>query len=139
MRYKIALMAALLASVGLARASSARQIEIDGPDVFLKGVRFPVTVSAPRALESVHVVVRLGDGTVVADTTIDPLGSITVGNVVVENAGQVPLRAEAGGEVVTLDRRIFPGWISILPPLVAVVLALVFREVRGLVWLLFTA
>ena len=129
MRHTIALMAALLASVGVARASSARQIEFDGPDVFLKGVRFPVTVSAPRALEPVHVVVRLGDGTVVADTTIDPLGSITVGNVVVENASQLPLRAEAGGEVVTLDRRFFPGWISILPPLVAIVLALVFREV----------
>ena len=129
MRYTIALMAALLASVGLARASSAQQIEFDGPDVFLKGVRFPVTVSAPRALEPVHVVVRLGDGTIVADTTIDPLGSITVGKVVVENASQLPIRAEAGGEVVTLDRPIFPGWISILPPLVAVVLALVFREV----------
>ena len=129
MRYAIALMAALLASVGSARASSAQQIEFDGPDVFLKGVRFPVTVSAPRALEPVHVVVRLGDGTIVADTTIDPLGSITLGNVVVENAGQVPLRAEAGGEVVTLDRRIFPGWISILPPLVAIVLAIAFREV----------
>lgn len=129
MRYTIALMAALLASVGLAHASSAQQIELDGPDVFLKGVRFPVTVSAPRALEPVHVVVRLGDGTIVADTTIDPLGSVTLGNVVVENAGQLPIRAEAGGEVVTLDRRLFPGWISILPPLVAVVLALVFREV----------
>ncbi len=129
MRYTIALMAALFASVGLARAASARQIEIDGPDVFLKGVQFPVTVSAPRALEPVRVVLRLGDGTVVADTTIDPLGSITLGNVVVENASQVPLRAEAGGEVVTLDRRVFPGWISILPPLVAIVLALVLREV----------
>ncbi|MCH8145314.1 MAG: Na+/H+ antiporter NhaC family protein, partial [Gemmatimonadetes bacterium] len=129
MRYTIALMAALLASVGLAHASSAQQIELDGPDVFLKGVRFPVTVSAPRALEPVHVVVRLGDGTIVADTTIDPLGSITLGDVVVENASQLPIRAEAGGEVVTLDRRLFPGWISILPPLVAVVLALVFREV----------
>jgi Na+/H+ antiporter NhaC len=129
MRWTIALTVVLLAFLGLARASHAQQIELDGPDVFLKGVRFSVTLSAPAALEPVPVVLRLGDGTVVADTTIAPLDSVIVGGVVVGDASQAPVRAEAGGEVVTLDRRVLPGWQSILPPLVAIGLALVFREV----------
>ena len=129
MRYTIALMAALLVSVAFARASSAQEIVLTGPAVFLKGTRFTVTVSAPSALQPVPFVLRLGDGTIVADTTIDPLGTVTLPNVIVENADQAPLQAESGGGVVTLARPVLPGLVSILPPIIAIVLALVLREV----------
>ena len=129
MRYTIALMAALLVSVAFARASSAQEIVLTGPAVFLKGTRFTVTVSAPSALQPVPFVLRLGDGTVVADTTVDPLGTVTLHDIIVENANQAPLQAEAGGGVVTLARPVLPGLVSILPPIIAIVLALVLREV----------
>ena len=129
MRRTIALTAALVASAGLARASSAQEIELDGPAVFLKGVRFTVTVSAPSALQPVPFVLRLGDGTVVADTTIDPLGAVTLIDIVVENATQAPLQAEVGNDVVTMARPVLPGLVSLLPPIVAIGLALVLREV----------
>ncbi len=129
MRPTIALAVALVVSVALARASSAQEIVLTGPDVFLKGTRFTVTVSAPSALQPVPFVLRLGDGTVVADTTIDPLGTVTLHDVIVENASQVPLQAEAGGGIVTLARPVLPGLVSVLPPIVAIVLALVLREV----------
>jgi len=129
MRYTIALMAALVVSVAFARASNAQEIVLTGPDVFLKGTRFTVTVSAPSALQPVPFVLRLGDGTVVADTTVDPLGTVTLHDIIVENANQAPLQAEAGGGVVTLARPVLPGLVSILPPIIAIVLALVLREV----------
>jgi len=129
MRYTIALMAALVVSVAFARASSAQEIVLTGPAVFLKGTRFTVTVSAPSALQPVPFVLRLGDGTVVADTTIDPLGTVTLRDIIVANVNQAPLQAEASGGVVTLARPVLPGLVSILPPIIAIVLALVLREV----------
>ncbi len=77
MRRTIALTAALVVSVVFARASNAQEIVLTGPAVFLKGTGFTVTVSAPSALQPVPFVLRLGDGTVVADTTIAPLGTVT--------------------------------------------------------------
>ena len=129
MRRTIALTAALVVSVVCARASNAQEIVLTGPAVFLKGTGFSVTVSAPSALQPVPFVLRLGDGTVVADTTIDPLGAVTLRDVIVENASQAPLQAEASGVVVTLASPVLPGWVSILPPIIAIVLALVLREV----------
>ncbi len=47
----------------------------------------------------------------------------------VEDGDQLPLRLYAEGEFQELDRPLVPGWASLLPPLVAILLALLFKEV----------
>ncbi len=44
-------------------------------------------------------------------------------------AGRHRLRISGGGAAVELDVRVIPGWLSILPPLIAIGLALVFKDV----------
>jgi hypothetical protein len=100
MRERIALMVALAAISWPADASAFQQIELAGPAVFLKNVRFAVTVSAPSALQPSRVVLRFADGTQLTDTTIAPLGSVVVGGVVVERSAQMPIEAVVDGEVV---------------------------------------
>jgi Na+/H+ antiporter NhaC len=108
----------------------AQDLEITGPEVFLTNTAFSVTVSAPTSLESVPIVVRLADGTIVADTTVPAIGSVFLNRVTIANGDQMPLEVVVDGAVVgTLDAPVFPGIVSVLPPLLAIVLALVFREV----------
>ncbi len=114
----------------LVQPARAQDVEIDGPEVFLSNTPFTITVSAPRALDQVRFQVRLGDGTVVADTVVEPIGSVIINDVRLTGAEQAPVEVIVGGQVVAaLDTPVFPGLVSILPPLVAILLALVFREV----------
>src|SRR5690606_29459453 len=46
----------------------------------------------------------------------------------VASTAQLPLRLEAAGAVVPVSPRAPPAWVSILPPLAAIVLALLVRE-----------
>ena len=129
MRRLAALTVVFCAFSALGAEVCAQDIEIEGPEVFLRDIPFVLTLSAPSSLEPVQVVVRLADGTVVRDTTIAPLGSVVITPVVVSNAAQAPLTVETAGGTITFDRPSYPGWVSLLPPLVAIVLAFAFREV----------
>ncbi|MDH5643206.1 MAG: Na+/H+ antiporter NhaC family protein, partial [Gemmatimonadota bacterium] len=100
--------------------------EVDGPTVFLKGVPFSVTVSG--VAEGTPVSVMLAGGEVVSDT-IAGMGDLVLTGLVVESASDVPISVRAGAETSELVSPVLPGLISILPPLFAIVLALVFREV----------
>jgi Na+/H+ antiporter NhaC len=99
------------------------------PLVILKRIPFSVTVSAPRSLDSLPVTLRTADGALVAEAVIPPIGEVTFYDVVVAGGAQLPLELEVGGESQELARPALPGWFSILPPLLAIVLALVFHEV----------
>ena len=128
MRQFIAL-AVFAALAGITGEGAAQEIEVDAPRVFLKGVNFSLIISAPQSLGPVSVIVRMGDGEIVADTTVQPLQGLVLRELVVDDAGQNPLTVTAGAEVVVVDRPVLPGWVSLLPPLLAIGLALVFREV----------
>lgn len=122
------LLAALVTCVPASIA--AQNISITGPEVFLRGTPFTVTVAAIGSVEPVDVVVRLADGTVIADTSIAALGAIEVHGVEVTSGSQSPVEVVVAGRVVAaLTGRVLPGFVSILPPLLAIVLALAVREV----------
>ena len=119
----------LLMSILLAPGALAAQ-EVEAPRVFLSGIPFPVTVKAPQALQPQSVTLLLGDGTLVADTMVPAVGEVVVRHVVIQDRDQLPLRVVVGDAVVEeLTRPVIPGWFSILPPLVAIGLALIFHEV----------
>ncbi len=82
-----------------------------------------------RADEPTLYRVETSLGRVLAQGEIEPGGSDTLTGLVVQSRGELPIRAvfeESSSELVA---PYVPGWFSLLPPLVAIFLALAFREV----------
>jgi hypothetical protein len=72
--------------------------------------------------------VRAADGAELGSGTLNP-GENKLEGIRIGSREQLPVRVVAAGLAVPVNARFLPGWISILPPLFAIVLALVFREV----------
>jgi len=114
----------------MAPALTAQDVVIDGPEVVLRHTPFTVKISAPRALEPVPIRLERADGRVLADTVVMPFDTLNVHGVMVDASSKTPLRVMvAGTAAATLDAPVLPGLLSVLPPLLAIVMALVFREV----------
>lgn len=100
------------------------------PAVALKGVPFSLVVNGPAELgDAVSFRIVDATGAEVASGSVDPLGSATVEGVVIDDAEALPLTLEIAGVRESLDPTLVNGWFSLLPPLLAIALALVFREV----------
>ncbi len=110
-------------------AVQAQEVELDAPPVVLLNVPFTITVRAPGSLDSAGVTLRAADGTLLASDTLVPLGAVEFRDIVVSDAAQLPLAVEVGGWTASVDGPLLPGWITLLPPLAAIALALIFREV----------
>jgi len=124
------LFAFLLAgSLTVGPAVQAQEVELDAPPVVLLNVPFTITVRAPGSLDSAGVTLRAADGTLLASDTLVPLGAVEFRDIVVSDAAQLPLAVEVGGWTASVDGPLLPGWITLLPPLAAIALALIFREV----------
>ena len=117
------LLALLLA---LPVGTAAQEVE-EAPSVVLDGIPFRVSVSA--RLEPIQVEVRDSRGAVLGSGDADPLETATVEGLVVTEGAQLPLEIRVGGDVHELAPTFMPGWLSLLPPLLAIALALLFREV----------
>jgi len=90
------------------------------PELVLAGVPFSVTVAGPATAFPVVVVAGAARDSLAAPGPADGL-RLASGEVVV---------LRAGGEVVAeAAPRVLPGWIAVLPPLIAIVLALLTRQV----------
>lgn len=108
---------------------AAQEIEVDAPPVFLSGVPSTITVRAPTSLDTLSVSLVTADGDVVGSTVLAPLGSYAFSDLSIESSAQLPLEIRAGETVVLVKRPLLPGIVSVLPPLVAITLALIFKEV----------
>ena len=123
----VPLLASLL-TVGTT-ALGAQEIGLDGPAVILKNIPFTITVHASSTPDSAEAVLRTADGTVLASASVQPQQSVAFEGVVLSDRSALPLRVEIGARSESIDRPLLPGWITILPPLVAIGMALIFREV----------
>ncbi len=123
MRTLIVLFALLAPS-----AAMAQTVAVSGPSVFLTGIGTAVTVEN-QGVDTVTAVVRDADGVELARQTLAPLDSVDIGGIVVRSATQLPLSVRAADGAHDVDAPLLPGWFSLLPPLLAIALALVFREV----------
>ena len=117
------------AALALASPSSAQEIEVEAPAVLLKGIPFSVTVRAPASLDTLRGALRGADGASLATLIIPPVGEMVVQDVVVSGSGELPLEVVVGDAVHSIAPPLVPGWFSILPPLIAIALALIFHEV----------
>ncbi len=123
--------AAAVLSAALLSASPSRgeAIEVDAPEVYLTGIPFSVTVRAVEILEPVDLEIRSATGRLLARETVEPLGAVAFEGLAVGEPDQLPLTLQAGADAFRLEGPLLPGWVTILPPLVAIALALIFHEV----------
>jgi Na+/H+ antiporter NhaC len=121
---RLALTALLLA---VPWGASAQQVA-DAPDVVLGGVPFQITVEGGTDTDVLYDI-RTAGGAVLASGVVEAYGSATAGGLVVTSRSDLPLTVSIGGVPSEVAPTLTPGWFSLIPPLVAIVLALIFREV----------
>ena len=119
--------AAAVALPALVPLGAAAQ-EVDAPAVILASVPFEISV-AGAGDHSILVEVREAGGGLLASGAVAPGETRAFRDIVVESRAMLPLAVHAGDATVELTRPFAPGWFSILPPLVAIVMALLFKEV----------
>jgi len=100
------------------------------PKTVLTHVPFSLVLTLPEGTAPIEWrVVRVRDGATLATGVGAPGTEVEVTDLVVARRADVPLRVVAAGESIELSALVLPGWFSILPPLLAIALALIFREV----------
>jgi Na+/H+ antiporter NhaC len=121
--------AALVLALGtLPLAAQAPTFEVAAPAAVLPNAPFTLTVTAPDDAAPTPLVVRGSDGSEIGAGTL-AAGATVLEGLTITSRAQLPLRVEGGGVSAPAAPRYLPGWLSILPPLLAVALALIFREV----------
>ncbi|MEX0748164.1 MAG: Na+/H+ antiporter NhaC family protein, partial [Rhodothermales bacterium] len=121
MRYLIPLL--LIAFLG--GPASAQPFEIEAPSVILEGRPFSVTVRGAGADST--LVLRVGDGPAIPLIRGEGDTFLAEG---IRADDDVSLKVEMNGQVVAeAEANVIPGWFSILPPLLAIAIALLFRQV----------
>jgi Na+/H+ antiporter NhaC len=119
-------LAVLPALLALSSPLAAQELS-KAPTVVLDGVPFHVEVAA--RLDALSIEVVDARGTTLGRAEAGPLDTVSVDGLVVTERAQLPLQVRFGGETVEVAPTLMPGWFSLVPPLVAIVLALIFREV----------
>ena len=119
----LALLAVMLLPVSIA----AQRVE-SGPKVVLGGVPFSVVLEGGPD-ESSWYEIRTVSGTLLGSGTVGRGATNTVTDLVVRSRSELPVEIEIGETTHALAVPYAPGWYAILPPLIAIALALVFKEV----------
>jgi len=115
----------LLASTPL---TTRAQDAVEGPGVILSSVPFTLTVRGTEELSSL-VEVRDASGVLLASGTVGPGGTREFRGVSVATRDALPLKVRTGETVHEFSSPFAPAWFSVLPPLLAILLALIFKEV----------
>ena len=108
-------------------------LSVDGPAVVLSGVLVSLTLLAENVgPEGATYRVLTAGGATIASGSLPARQDVVTDEFAVED-GDLPLTVEVSAGVLSASGKftapLWPGWVSLLPPLVAIVLALVFREV----------
>ena len=104
------------------------QDPIEGPGVILSSVPFTLSVRGGAELSSL-VEIRDASLVLLAAGTVGPGETREFRDVAVASRDALPLRVRIGDEVHEFSSPFAPAWFSILPPLLAIALALIFKEV----------
>ncbi len=104
------------------------QEAVEGPKVILSSVPFSLTVHGGAEISSL-VEVRDADGMLLASGTVAPGEERELRDLSVDSRDALPLQVRIGETVHEVSAPYAPAWFSILPPLIAIALALIFKEV----------
>ena len=115
-------LSVLFSGPALAQEEKAGEFSLDAPEVVLKGI--PFSVEAKGSGEDVELVV---DGKRYEVSFSG--GTATVEDVTAQSVGGTSMALVAGGEKVSqASTESIPGWLSVLPPLLAIGIALLTRQ-----------
>jgi len=103
-------------------------VEAKAPSTVLGGTPFSLTLESPDDLAGTPYGVRTATGEELASGVLEA-GENRVDGVVVRSRDQLPLTVAGPGLGVPVAPAFLPGWVSLVPPLLAIALALIFREV----------
>ena len=104
---------------------SANAIEIETPAVALTGVEMSYAVTDVSPGDAVSISADGKSYEAVADDN----GRAGFSEVAIAASGSMTVTAQAGGETASTDIRVIPGWVSVLPAIMAIVIALTLRNV----------
>lgn len=104
---------------------SANAIEIEAPAVGLSGIPMDYVVSGVVTGESVNFTID-GDS---YNATADTEGRAKFSAIAIDGTGEAQLSATVGDETIDRQIRVIPGWLSVLPAVMAIVVALTLRNV----------
>ncbi|MDH5617025.1 MAG: Na+/H+ antiporter NhaC family protein [Gammaproteobacteria bacterium] len=103
----------------------AAALEVQTPAVGLTGVPLAYSVSGVAAGEAVKLSVDGSTYTAIADAE----GNAAFADVAIEKAGVAGIEVTAGTATATRELRVIPGWVSVLPAILAITIALTLRNV----------
>ena len=101
---------------------------IDAPKVIMGGVPFTLELQGVDG-PALDYDVRDAQGTVLGSGSLTAGGATTVSDLVVSARSGLPLTVRIGQVSEELSRPYAPGWFSLAPPILAILLALIFKEV----------
>ncbi len=106
-------------------------LELTGPRTVLTHVPFGIAVELPTdtAASIEWRLVRVRDGATLERGAAAPGALLEITGLTVARGADLPIRVEAAGQSAEFGVPVLPGWFSILPPLLAIVLALITHEV----------
>jgi len=138
MKAIVSVLAGLVLTLAAGISDSAAQdsgppdVAVTAPAVALAGVPFSITLDNSSVVSARYRVVD-ASGRELAEGEVPGADSARIADLEIERREQLPLRVTiagpAGGSEEIVRPHLFPGWISLLPPLIAIALALIFREV----------
>jgi len=119
--------AVLLGLLGTAVPHAATAQSVDAPSVVLNGISFSVTVDDPDRQLTPGAQIRVGSETAALESD----GTTwTAEGLVVEDTGPQSVELVQGGETLSsASTRSIPGFLSLLPPILAIGMALAFKRV----------
>jgi Na+/H+ antiporter NhaC len=115
----------LLASCFAILPLSSFAIEIETPAVGLTGVPLDYSVSGLSGGE----LAKLSVAGSTWSATADGDGTAVFDDVLIEEAGTAVVTVNASGQTASTDLRVIPGWVSVLPAVLAIAIALTLRNV----------
>ena len=123
--YAFAFALAVFSCTGSPVLVSAQSAEIETPAVILTDVPFDVKVSVTDLEGGNSIVSLLLGGSELREVVRD--GEATFEGVMLSSTAESTIRIlHAGQEIASATPMVLPGWASILPALIAIVVALVF-------------
>ncbi len=109
-----------------APAEAAPSVGLEAPAIVLRGVPFSVTVSGIDASDGAAV--RVGDRS--APLVAGEDGAWMASDLMAPEDGPAEVTVvRAGAVLAEATPRTLPGWLSVVPPLLAILVALIFRRV----------
>ncbi|MBA2671108.1 MAG: hypothetical protein H0U67_12110, partial [Gemmatimonadetes bacterium] len=125
-----ALALALIGLPAAAQPVAPTTVEVSGPSAMLVGAPFNVTIRTDddAAASGLTYEVRSARGAILSSGAITSAEQ-TVEGIVARSSDDLPVDVVVGGTSHRVEAVRLPAWVSVLPPLMAIALALIFREV----------